>query len=76
LRIFFVNVKLRYFFFLISSSDNNFIEYKTLFFFFYEVISVSWLKLWVLQVSRVDLDLFFCSFFNFFFNFIFQYWVD
>jgi hypothetical protein len=35
LRIFFVNVELRYFFFLILSSDNNFIQYKTLFFFIF-----------------------------------------
>jgi hypothetical protein len=35
LKIFFVNVELRYFFFLILSSDNNFIQYKTLFIFIF-----------------------------------------
>jgi hypothetical protein len=42
-------------------------------FFFYEVISVSWLKLWV---NLIDSS-FFCIFLNdFFFNFILQHWVD
>jgi len=52
--------------------------FKFFFCFFYGVIKVSWLRLWVLQISQVDSSIFidlFLTMYNFF-NFIFQHRVD